>query len=1323
MLSEDHSVESNNNKKRGYEEQADHTNTIVSNSTDLHKQEEDRTLDEEFQEEDARIMSTSEQESLIDNFRKKRKLFVEEKKAFSLHTFEYDLIEDVMSHLEQAKDDEESKLLYQRLCNLQQQADEQDYEGKSSEEIKKLLCQEEVESIYLSNDQFEKCWHVLQAKIVLQSLKLRDPQHQKDPLSDLDWTMMEELTKTLGKPFPDKTIAVKIKEEQVNAILKEFISKREAIESTALYCADFLVKRCVVHDVEFISQLIDSTAKIHRTNLDVQACQIAENSMGFGDTQPELTNEVIDTWQTFILPQVVKTQQELNCLPEPHLTVSIERSDEKKKLDEKLLLNEYNEEEYAFYLDGFFMNSKESIKEEREQEKEFEDEEQFFYDDSDCNDFSVAHFSHLFNKLLPDEDMTYIPPFSQLLLKDAEDLFDNPYFSIIELTLRMYDKSVVTHEEHQDLPVSTMRLGVSLMILNCLNKEICIMKQRKSIEACQIMYRPLVRALLDTFIVDSYHSPVLCWNGKQRLANIRSIKEYDEEDLYEFQKDVFLQIRGLRPSLNDDDFTDSDEEDETETDESDCDMESSQAQELLSDPCSKSETFIKENDVEKREVNYEENSINPSQCHPIWEHEFNTQVSPKKHCLDTIMHHNPVPTSLTTSENWLCDVHAIAKDSFVKEPVYDQEWVTLYFPQVRRFYNEDNILSADHVNERHPYLDIEYQDPSQSHSFHIDLLRIMRRGSMKSCTEGVAIEAFFSLKNFISSVFQKLHLLKKTDGDRTVTAQDVEKVIGKDLVNVIGLRHAQHDDEQIYEAPRTVSFKTQPVEPPEKFSDIVYENEDNLLTTKGDDTPLRFSSSSTSSPHHVYSSSEKFDSVRVGTPPAVSLYHDLINNGTMANDLTLLFQSGKFTDSFIESSEGVKIGVYTPILKVRCPSLYEQFFNSPEKRELGLHAAKLISSTDFKIDENVEQATEIQELSSIMDSKVCTAWIENVYLGVFENMFDESSDASRFKTLETINMKYPIVAKNVNSDTWLEWETSTDNMLQDPNHYINHDMEYLLDRHDDYEKCLTLNALYNDNESKDFSLQICHNNFEPSIPLVQCRAHKYILACRSSFFRVLFEGNFGDEQSISYDASEIFRDVKALEMFVFYLYHNFLSDRYESTFSQLIELYQAADFFDVNGLKDLVQFQLGVNVQSSSLEECVDLLQFSLENDMKELFITVNNLLLSTYDSDGFTIMDDITTEYYKTLSGSIDLENVIVKLEFVYRVLNSDNSLHMFYREMLDSFHRTQLIWFIIRNLVSFNTVDGLECLKTIKETRDPNSRNLFQVVHDLAERYGYEF
>lgn len=428
------------------------------------------------------------------------------------------------------------------------------------------------------------------------------------------------------------------------------------------------------------------------------------------------------------------------------------------------------------------------------------------------------------------------------------------------------------------------------------------------------------------------------------------------------------------------------------------------------------------------------------------------------------------------------------------------------------------ILPLDHAFETS--IDMKHQNP-ESDSLHIDLMRLMRQAGVVSCNEGSILEGFFVLKSYIGKIIEYLQLTKKNN---FVDKDDIICAI-KEL-RLAKLFSPSRLSELVEPKFKELhpQFKSQPSIPPNNFSDAIHED---VSTFFEEDDP------------------EETAREEVSVEYNLCDYDTLVNDDTMADDITHFLNENNpsYNDSFIMNGHD-KIGVYTPLIRSRCSSLYNDFFRIPEMRSKGLEIAMIRERLILKNFENI-----------CLDHDVVESWIENIYLGILENMFDQTHEVAKCQTLNALFSTWP-----------LDVHVMYKNYLDDADtiqHQDGFSHEYLLDRYDKHDKCCTLNLLWRDDESKDFILFIPlldeeygiqqqneqehqNNNMDDHRELlrskhrIECKVHKFILSSRSLYFKQLMAGTFSEKQVTEYNVSEFIKSKKTLQLFVYYLYHNYL---------------------------------------------------------------------------------------------------------------------------------------------------------------------------------------
>ncbi|KAG2392245.1 hypothetical protein C9374_012497 [Naegleria lovaniensis] len=1136
-------------------------------------------------------------------------------------------------------------------------------------------------------------------------------------------------------------------------LLNDLIEQREEIESVSLYLLEQMVIKCQVHSVQFIRDLLEK----NRNEVTKKADDKYQVELLLGDThRPSHMSDgdVLSHWLKFVLPKVVSKQNELNLVETVH--ENSEQIDTKNE-EQQDLYEEFDRasgtDVLAFNVDeAYFMQEGETLQLDDEELDDnevestqievvselsytpkgnfpirFNNESNKFVftenviDDDKYQD-SCIRCTYLFDEMLPDEtDAKYIEsPLPDL--KNAE----NPFACLLEKVMIMFERNT-TPQDHQTFEVSRFRLATSLLLLKCINTELVYLRNRTTSSTFGIMCRPLIRMIIDVFIDDRKCIYFQMDDEQQAL-----ILGTDED----VKQDIKIQCADI--DHGSEEMTFSEEEDESEDDD---DEKVNQVT-----PPTKSEYI--EDDIEEQDStcssDYDSEEITDFKKfdHPMWYNNM-TQTKFIEICSFNKNINHPVPISLESTHEFLSSEY-LEDEEIIKEPLVEQERVTFYVEN--EYEAEDMIHSVDHVFE--PSLLPCHQAP-ESNSLVPDILRLMRRAGVRSEHEGAVMEGFFSLKEFIS---KHIEYFIATKTDDTVTMEDVFHA-SKDVFKTVYTPkyvngYSRNDRPKYEECVIPLEYCTKPVHPPKEY-DLV-EFEDALL--KG-----------------CFGVEEPVDD-----PTPIAVYETHANNGKMADYIAFFLDEIKenstansnFCDSFILSTDRRKLGIYTPIVKSRCPSLYNEYFDSPEKRKQGLKAADLSEA--------------YPDIRLPLEFDLIFEWMEYVYRGYLPDSEtrdehyrydDYLKDSKHLRTIDILVDHFPLEIEE--DDDWFSSQ-------------LDNDKECKLDRFDPKNTCYTLHTLYQDEDTKDFKLYIIKDERK-----VEFSLHKYVLASRSQFFRTLFE-NQVDE----YDASEIFADEKSLKNFTFYIYHNFLekpscpfeveqeceednisdmndedsetsgheeentnkveevSDMPISTtntslstssdeapsdletlysLDDLFNLYEAADYLGEENLCQLCEYLIG---QQTTMENALEVLEFALNNYSVEAFSAAELFILScgnpSFISEHFSGEE---LNYFHTLQGPISFENVIPKLGYVMKIVESNSSqLNDVYKIRMSQFHKPKLLWFIVRNISQFSTeslqkLQNMQYSYIVEESElesDQTSQktataNLLSLVQFLADRYGY--
>ena len=547
----------------------------------------------------------------------------------------------------------------------------------------------------------------------------------------------------------------------------------------------------------------------------------------------------------------------------------------------------------------------------------------------------------------------------------------------------------------------------------------------------------------------------------------------------------------------------------------------------------------------------------------------------------------------------------------------------------------------------------------------------MRRGGVASFDEGLLLEAYSTLKNYISLSLQTLEDISEDD---IVEVDHVEKV-----AKLLAIKGGTNGREYIrLELPYYYKLDYQQDTPVAKELDDVRDLEEDLL--RGTEI--------------------------VELEPVTASTNQEIPEG-LGKDLYNALNNEQFSslcDSFIQTEDGAKVGVFTPIIKDRLPEFYSQYFDSEEKRKNGL----CITSVHFEVQEG-EQL--------IFDEVVITKWLTCIYTGIFE--IESSEEEKNILTIEKllakwvpreeVSLKEPkhetqppqataIMIDENEEEEDSEEESSEEDSEEESQAYqeeSDSDSEEGIYNYSDEEeesiyykkikeeeektfKCEPLSRLFLDEEGKDFSLVVNSHIV---------KVHKYILSIRSSYFKVLFLGNFSDKNISEYDVSDFLKNPHSLDLFVYFLYHdtleneNFTPEHYK--YQNLIDLEEFSQFVLSERLKSECVSKL---ISHSTLEQTVEMLRTSLEANKEEVFNIAHTILLKTqYPYFNGTIIDDVTTQYYQVMCTSLTLENSLVKLDYLNKIEQTTTALHPFILNQIKS-QIENLHWFIANRASSLD-------------------------------------
>ncbi|EFC40869.1 predicted protein [Naegleria gruberi] len=1038
-------------------------------------------------------------------------------------------------------------------------------------------------------------------------------------------------------------------------LLDELIERREEIESISLFLAESMIKKVTIHDTKYIKEMI--------SNLNIpDMVKTLEEELT--EDYPRGSN-TLKYWLKYILPEIVKKQNELNLIESNEESEKLSPEEEKEK-DEILNSMQYDEKEedgYAFLLDSCNLSVPSEIKtmidNEEEKCEEIEETSDDYIIDNLFNEY-------IFNKTLPDErgEHSYnISPFKGILTEDAASLQeDNPFLSILEKTIRMSTNNEYK-EEHQDLLVSPMRLGLSLLILDCLNRELSLAFNRR-----YYLYftgRPIVRAVLDHLI--DFDPNKVYFKQPPGLVEMNG-RVFSESLESRITEEHIRQVKNVfdisKPIFNNDDYGFEIDESDTESessdeviDETDDDFENST---LFSEYGEHARDDFKKPRYENFQYGPCGGNINvrfTRSEHPFWS---SFPLSQK----NLVMLNNyqlnsycPVPLTIESSSDWLYTEEKLDGEEEIQVPLHQQKIVSLFPNELDEENGNMTIPAVDHLI--HVFSDARHQPPTQN-SIHIDINRLFRRAGNMSFSSGALVEGFLSLKSFISRIIETLMVIKRDD---LVTKLDIV-----DALNICNYTHypdlkISQPSEQKYIPIGELKFTTEPMVTPENFEDVQVEGLEVFL--------------SRTDPNGNEMSEDETITMNAD-------YDYVVNNSTFADHITLFLNDPNlYNDSFIELN-GHRVHIYTPIIKHRCPKMYEEHFSTPEKRNQGFI---LNNENDFTFD-------------------MVFHWIESYYLGSFQPMNDNNRDTENFYLLlRSYEIKYNAVYKG-------DYSSDDPEDLKDGE-------EYELDGLDPSNTCFTLHSLYNDEETKDFQLSfVDHTTMEKKTRKV----HKYILACRSPFFRQIFEGNYTDRVTDNFDIGDIFKDEKSVDAFIYYLYHNFiviptlnpnefeprnmgyfdlkdiLSEKDTSTkqdsanlcaeeneINLYLSLFISSDYLMVDGLKNLCENVIGSLVDE---ENFAQLLEFSNEQSSETIFSFVDNFLLSSsLVLENPQIINQDISLYYTYLSGPITLENVAERIRLTLELVDkSESQLYRFHKERLEEFHIPQLVSFILKNYDFFS-------------------------------------
>lgn len=184
----------------------------------------------------------------------------------------------------------------------------------------------------------------------------------------------------------------------------------------------------------------------------------------------------------------------------------------------------------------------------------------------------------------------------------------------------------------------------------------------------------------------------------------------------------------------------------------------------------------------------------------------------------------------------------------------------------------------------------------------------------------------------------------------------------------------------------------------------------------------------------------------------------------------------------------------------------------------------------------------------------------------------------------------------------------------------------------------------------------------------------------------------------------------------------------------VFNLYKAADHLGTIELCQLCEYLVG---QQTTMENALEILDFAIENGSIEAFSAAELFILSCGNLS--FIYENFSGEelnYFIELQGPITFDNVIRKLEYVMKIINSNSSLDLndVYKERLSHFHKPKLVWFIVRNISQISMeflqkLQGIQYSYVVEKSLEGNDQtcqktvttNLLSIVQYLADRYGY--
>ncbi|EFC47738.1 predicted protein [Naegleria gruberi] len=985
------------------------------------------------------------------------------------------------------------------------------------------------------------------------------------------------------------------------------------------------------------------------------------------------------------------------------------------------------------------------------------------------------YFKYLFDEMLPDESQTKYTesPFADMKFS-LEPKYHNPFLFILETTMTMFEKNQ-TPQEHHSLEVSYLRLATSLFILNCINTELVYLLNRVSKKSYELMARATVRGVIDSFIDNRNFS---CFRMDHDIYTYSVVTAKENEMVKEIEEDLNYVLNGDDSTLRDDEsdnetnetigtIINSEEKDKENVEPTFNEGENDANEEPMlneDDDHEDNEDDEDDNEGDEEEKEEKENQDEEDEGylsmdtdtdtdsdiendnymvgHPLWDNPMEISqfdIEEMNHYKRKMI--DPVAKSLSSTFEFLKSDHTETEEELtlnedgeedlyeernVREPIVNQELVTQYYSDDGHFVNDDNaendvwgsmtiaIPCAEHI------LDFEISMESQlptSNSIYRDLTRLMRRGSVMHADSGAYFESFLQLKEYIQGVVEWISL-KNTE--KTVTEED--------MLNALKFVHRPHftggHGSYDFETPCEYvkcefKFDTKPQFPPESLTDVQVERQ-------------------------FFYNAQPIEKREILVDERFENNDPLTDNNHLADcichflgDMSEIPGSNIVCDTFIEFEDGRKLGLYSPLIKIRCPIFFNDFM-SDSKQGISVQTIK-------------------EKLPRVNFDNLYE-FFEYVYRGVTDLEDLEGSLLDSY--VHAIEAMFRIEDGEMSKDTTILYN-------------------------DSFNSCSTLYKLWKDDSTKDFTLFFRNDGDEK----VEIKVHKFILASRIEFFRKIIIEN---PDLTCYDLSEVVKKELVLERFGFYLYYNDLklqTDRYveskmeedlegveensenedkemsesenssslqskqneekepsendennemikspensentaeeneevdeiedeeELTFDEFVELFKLAHKFKENNLSKIASRSITHEINYTNI---VDFLTLSIDCESYDLFKACEFILLSSDKElvEQVTELED-EREYFNTLRGPIDESNVIEKLSYVMRILNAPScDLDFLFIYSLDEFHKRNLIWYIVRNISYLNT----KVIQSLQFIRVDDKTNCAQLVQSLARRY----